>query len=125
MLELLDHYLGLPRANWPEKLIAHSRKQMAEGLKKYEAEATKPAEVGPSLPSARYTGTYADAWYGNIAVGETDGKLTIDFKSTPRMGGALEHWQYDTFITRFEDKTIEPALVTFNLDADGKSTASR
>ena len=32
----------------------------------------------------------------------------------------LEHWQYDTFVTRFEDKTIEPAYVTFGLDADGK-----
>ena len=36
------------------------------------------------------------------------------------MGGALEHWQYDTFVTRFDDKTIEPAYVTFALDADGK-----
>ena len=29
------------------------------------------------------------------------------------MGGTLEHWQYDTFITRFDDKNIEPAYVTF------------
>jgi hypothetical protein len=49
-----------------------------------------------------------------------DGMLRIDFKSTPHMGGVLEHWQYDTFVTRFDDKTIEPAYVTFGLDADGK-----
>jgi len=49
-----------------------------------------------------------------------DGKLRIDFKSTPRMGGVLEHWQYDTFLTRFDDRTIEPAYVTFSLDANGK-----
>jgi hypothetical protein len=36
------------------------------------------------------------------------------------MAGTLEHWQYDSFVTRFEDKTIEPAYVTFGLDADGK-----
>jgi hypothetical protein len=48
-----------------------------------------------------------------------DGKLRIDFKSTPRMGGTLEHWQYDTFVTSFDDKSIEPAYVTFSLDADG------
>ena len=36
------------------------------------------------------------------------------------MGGTLEHWQYDSFITRFTDKAIEPAYVTFGLDADGK-----
>jgi hypothetical protein len=36
------------------------------------------------------------------------------------MRGALEHWQYDTFITHFDDKAIEPAYVTFALDAEGK-----
>jgi hypothetical protein len=36
------------------------------------------------------------------------------------MSGALDHWQYDSFVTRFDDKAIEPAYVTFSLDADGK-----
>lgn len=120
MYELLDHYLGLPKGNWPEKLIAHARKEMDESLKEYQATAAKPARVGPSLPAPGYKGTYADPWYGNIEVGEANGKLMIDFKSTPRMRGALEHWQYDTFIARFNDKTIEPAYVTFNLDVEGK-----
>jgi hypothetical protein len=35
-------------------------------------------------------------------------------------GGTLEHWQYDSFITRFDDKTIEPAYVTFSLNSNGK-----
>ena len=50
----------------------------------------------------------------------TGGALAIDFKFTPRMGGRLEHWQYDTFVTRFDDTTIEPAYVTFELDAEGR-----
>jgi hypothetical protein len=62
----------------------------------------------------------AIAWYGDVAVtGGADG-LRIDFKTTPRMAGKLVHWQYDTFVTRFDDKAIEPAYVTFALDADGK-----
>ena len=36
------------------------------------------------------------------------------------MGGRLDHWQYDTFITSLDDKAIEPAYVTFALDKDGK-----
>ena len=36
------------------------------------------------------------------------------------MSGPLAHWQYDTFIARFDDKAIEPAYVTFALDKDGK-----
>src|SRR3546814_16654926 len=44
----------------------------------------------------------------------------IDFLQSPNMAGALEHYQYDTFIARWDDKAIEPAYVTFNLDAEGK-----
>ncbi|WP_286771873.1 DUF3471 domain-containing protein, partial [Sphingomonas sp. 66-10] len=55
-----------------------------------------------------------------IAVTGDQRGLRIDFKSTPRMSGRLEHFQYDSFVTRFDDKTIEPAYVTFNLDAEGK-----
>ena len=120
MYELLDHYLGLPKDSWPEKITADRRQRVQEALKMYQSAAATPAKVGPSLPLERYMGTYADPWYGNIEVAQANGGLTIDFKSTPRMGGALEHWQYDSFITRFDDKTIEPAYVTFGLNADGK-----
>ena len=117
IFELLDHYLGAPPNDWPAKFIAKKDKDVAEGLRKFAA--AKPAKVGPSLALARYAGAYADPWYGNFELAVVKGRLHFDFKSTPRMGGTLEHWQYDTFVTRFEDKTIEPAYVTFHLDADG------
>jgi CubicO group peptidase (beta-lactamase class C family) len=120
MDELLDHYLGLPRNDWPEKVIAYKQEKLAGGLGKYQAATAKPAPVGPSLALSGYAGTYVDPWYGNIQIDHSPRGLAIDFKSTPRMRGALEHWQYDTFITHFDDKAIEPAYVTFALDAEGK-----
>ena len=120
MFELLDHYLGQPANDWPAKFVASKQQRAAEALKTYKAVAAKPAKIGPSLPLGNYTGTYADPWYGNIDIAQAQGKLTIDFKSTPRMAGTLEHWQYDSFITRFQDQTIEPAYVTFGLNADGR-----
>ena len=120
VFELLDHYLGAPAQGWPEKFIAFKRDRIAAGLEAYKAKAAKPAKAGPSLPLKNYAGTYADPWYGNIDIAQVKGKLTIDFKSTPHMGGTLEHWQYDSFTTKFDDKNIEPAYVNFALDADGK-----
>lgn len=120
MDELLDHYLGLPAAGWPEKVIAEQQAALAKGVDDLHARRSKRSSAGPSLPLDAYTGTYADPWYGNIEVSKSSKGLTIDFKSTPRMAGTLEHWQYDTFVTRFVDSTIEPASVTFNLDPDGK-----
>jgi hypothetical protein len=119
MFELLDHYLGAPANDWPSKFIAFKQEKVAAGLKAYKTTAAKPAKVGPSLSLDHYVGTYNDPWYGNIDVSLVKGKLAIDFKSTPRMGGALDHWQYDSFVTRFTDKSIEPAYVTFGLNADG------
>lgn len=120
MFELIDHYLGLPRGDWPAKFRANRLNDIAEGVKTLKATQAKPVKAGPSLPLMRYAGTYADPWYGNVEVAARRDGLAIDFKATPRMGGRLRHWQYDTFITEFDDKTIEPAYVTFALDADGK-----
>jgi CubicO group peptidase (beta-lactamase class C family) len=120
MYELLDHYLGRPYVDWVARYRTEKQRRITEALAALKTTAAKPAAVGPSLPLAGYAGTYADPWYGNIEVAATDGKLTIDFKSTPRMSGTLEHHQYDTFTTNLDDKTIEPAYVTFSLDADGK-----
>ncbi len=120
LYELMDHYLGYPANDWPAKYRAFKQQRMGDALKAYKTAAASPAKIGPSLSLERYVGTYADPWYGNIQIARTAGKLTIDFKSTPRMSGTLEHWQYDSFITRFNDKTIEPAYVTFGLNADGK-----
>jgi len=122
MYELLDHYLGLPRTDWSARFRAEKKRRVDEALETLRKTRATPAHSGPSLPLSGYAGIYRDAWYGDIAVAETDGKLTIDFKSTPRMRGALEHWQYDTFVTRFEDASIEPAYVTFVLDAEGNAT---
>jgi hypothetical protein len=117
--ELLDHYLGLPKTDWIARIRDLKQRKVAEALQALKSKAAQPAKVGPSLPAAGYSGLYTDPWYGNIEVTVVDGKLKIDFKSTPRMGGTLEHWQYDTFITRFDDRTIEPAYIIFSLDADG------
>jgi CubicO group peptidase (beta-lactamase class C family) len=120
MFELLDHYLGRPHIDWVARFSAEKQRQIAEALAALKAPAAKPAPVGPSLPLNGYAGTFSDPWYGNLEIAAMNNKLTIDFRSTPRMTGTLEHWQYDTFVTHFDDKTIEPAYVTFNLDADGK-----
>ena len=84
------------------------------------AAATSRPQSSPSLPLAGYAGSYADSWYGSIAIKEAAGALSIDFQQTPGMTGPLEHWAYDTFIVRWPDPLIEPAFVSFSLDAQGK-----
>src|SRR5690606_40214200 len=114
------HRPGLAHTTWTARLAAFRRQRNEGMLTAFQAETAEPADVGPSLPLAGYAGDYADPWYGPIAIRLEDGRLRIDFRQSPGMVGDLEHWQYDTFRTRWDDETIEPPYVTFALDADGK-----
>lgn len=120
MYELLDHYLGLPRDTWPEKLDRFRTERSAGAVAALQAPAAQPARVGPSLPLARYAGRYRDPWFGEINVRAVGGRLVVDFPIWPDVTATLEHWQYDTFRTRFSDPNMEPAYVTFQLDAQGR-----
>ena len=118
--ELIDHYLGLPAQDWPSRYQAYLKRRLGAAAASVQQAAATPARVGPSLPLIRYAGAYADPWYGTVKVTPDARGLAIDFTTTPKMTGRLEHFQYDTFIARFADPGIEPAYVTFALDADGK-----
>ena len=118
--ELIDHYLGRPYVDWASRYKALLTTMLSNAKAAVEAKAVTPARIGPSLPLDRYAGSFADPWYGRITVARGKKGLTIDFNETPRMNGPLVHYQYDTFIARFSDRGIEPAYVTFRLDAEGK-----
>jgi CubicO group peptidase (beta-lactamase class C family) len=118
--ELLDHYLGLPKHDYPKAFREFFAARTTAGLEAQRAAAAARPQSSPSLPLSGYAGAYADPWYGPIAITEDAGKLTIDFRQTPGMVAPLEHWAYDTFVARWPDPLIEPAFVTFALDAAGK-----
>lgn len=123
MYELIDHYLGLPRQDWPQRFHDYRAKRIVDAVAAMKQAAATPAQVGPSLPLDRYAGTYSDPWYGKLAVGSDAKGLTVSFVPTAGMSGRLVHYQYDTFIAQFDDPGIEKAYLTFQLDADGKVSA--
>lgn len=122
MYEVLDDHLGFPARDWVAAFDEWNRQRLSQGVVALDAAGNqgRKALSRPSLPVTGYAGGYADAWYGPIAIAEESGRLRIDFRQTPGMTGTLTHWQYDTFRADWDDASIEPAYVTFALDADGK-----
>ena len=120
MYELLDHYLGQPAVDWPSAWRTFKAVRQQRAMAALTTTAAKPVAVGPSLPVASYAGDYVDPWYGPIAIRNEGGRLKIDFKQSPGLTGTLEHWQYDSFRTRWDDPSFEPAYVTFALDPAGR-----
>ncbi|WP_207215751.1 serine hydrolase [Pseudolysobacter antarcticus] len=125
MYELLDHYLGAPHHHWVADFGAFKKQRQAAAIVALDAMDLAQAKIKagsgkPPLPLSGYVGKYADPWYGPIDVSQDKARLRIDFTKTPNMAATLEYWQYDTFRTVWDDKGIEPAYVTFALDASGK-----
>jgi CubicO group peptidase (beta-lactamase class C family) len=118
--ELLDHYLGYPQGQWPEKWHTFKVNRLNQAARLVQAAAAKPAKLGPSLPLANYVGEYADPWYGTIKVRQSGKGLTVDFPHSTGMEGPLTHHQYDTFKMNPALKWVEPAYVTFSIGAEGK-----
>ncbi|MFS8063190.1 MAG: DUF3471 domain-containing protein, partial [Luteimonas sp.] len=124
MYELLDHYLDAPEHDWVAEFGAFKKQRQTAAIAALDAiDRTQPkikAGGNPPLPLSGYVGKYADPWYGPVNISQDKGRLRIDFTRTPNMAATLEYWQYNTFRTAWDDKSIEPAYVTFALDSSGK-----
>lgn len=118
---ILDKFLQAPPFDW---LAAYKKVKAKEDssttIKEKSTRAARDSSSRPSLPLARYAGTYEDAWYGNVAISMESDKLVLRFCHTPGMVGDLEHWHYDTFFVRWRDRELRAdAFVTFALTPAG------
>ena len=80
------------------------------------AEAKRVTGTKPSLALARYAGTYADSLYGEATVKMSGDALRLRIGT---LEGTLEHWQYDTFRVKWDNRWQGTDLVTFVLGEDG------
>lgn len=124
--QLLDHYLGLSPIDWDARYRETVDLIVDGGLAALKKLPADPGSgPGPSLPLDRYAGVYRDAWYGTVTITQAGPGLRVQFERQPSMRGALEHVRYDTFRTRFDNRNIEDAYVTFALEPDGAIREAR
>jgi len=118
---ILDHYFGAQPFDWIASFKKVSdRNAASEADTDKQSAGAREKNSALSLPIAKYAGTYRDAWYGDIAITDTAGKLSIHFTRTPALDGNLEHWQHDTFVARWRDRELRAdAFVSFALKPDG------
>jgi len=121
-LSVLDAYLGRSGHDWVDaygKAVDKGRGKADEAWAKHQAARDRTSR--PSLPLDAYAATYRDSWYGDMHISRNGKVLRLQFDKTPQLVGTLEHWQHDTFIVRWDDRSLNAdAFVNFSLDPDGK-----
>lgn len=126
-MRALDAFVDAPRTDWVAAYAAAVTKAESKADESWQKHVdARDTRSRPSLPLARYAGTYRDAWYGDVAIAQEGGKLVMRFDRTRSLVGTLSHWQHDTFIVRWNERWLNAdAFVTFTLDADGNIAEAR
>jgi hypothetical protein len=118
---ILDHYLGAPAVDYLaiySRMDQRAKAQVAQAGR--NAAAQRDSTSRPSLPLARYAGTYEDEWYGNVSIALENGGLVMRMTKTPRLVGDLVHWQHDSFLVKWRERELRAdAYLTFALNPDG------
>ena len=119
--QILTEYLELPGKDWVEHYAKLQQKNNADKKAHLlKAAANIDKNSTPSLSLASYAQRYVDNWYGEIVINLENDHLVMQFTNTPALHGKLEHYQHNTFIVRWDDRTLEAdAYVNFNLNPDG------
>jgi hypothetical protein len=121
-LQILNEYLELEKKDW---VTYFHDKQEAKKAKE-TVRLAKAADVvdknsSHSLRLQAYAQMYTDNWYGDINVSYRNNQLQMQFTNTPELKGVLEHYQYNTFIVHWDDKSLEAdAFVNFHLNEVGE-----
>jgi CubicO group peptidase (beta-lactamase class C family) len=118
---VLDHFIGAKSPDYPalfNQIVQQNRQKLRST--EQQAATSRDSMAGPSLPLAKYAGSYRDPWYGDVKVTQEGSKLSIHFTRTPSLVGDLFHWQHDTFLARWRDRELRAdAFATFWLNPDG------
>lgn len=122
MYTVFDRYLGGSTHDWNSEMLTMYRGLDAQQQASARAQrAARVSGTSPSLPLARYAGTYTDSLYGTVTVRLEHGSLVAAM--TPTMTADLEPWNYDTFNARFRLHYLGTQLVTFRLAPNGTVAA--
>jgi len=121
-MSVLDAMLGAQGNDWVAAYAAGVAKAQGNADEAWDKHvAARDARSKPSLPLSGYAGAYRDAWYGDVFVEQQGGKLRLRLGATADLVGTMEHWQHDTFIVRWDNRSLNAdAFVNFSLDPDGK-----
>ncbi len=124
-----DSYLGMPKvdrvAEYHARVVAgneNAKKITNEIWTAIDAQQKNSAKTD----LGQYTGTFSDAWFGEVVVSLKNGKLMFYSKRSPRLSGEMLYYRGNTFVAKWADRSLDAdAFVQFGLDNTGHAASIR
>jgi len=125
---IMDGYLGIRDIDWIGKLKEKMLKDKTEAKEITDrvwatVEAMR-SESSADIDTRAFTGTYADAWFGDVVIYAENERLRIRAVKSPKLRGEMFHFTANTFIVKWDDRSMDAdAFAVFALDREGKPSA--
>jgi hypothetical protein len=121
LYRIFDAFLKARPEDWSTLYLkVRTNEESKAAAEEAAAEKARTKNSQPSLPLSRYAGKYSNTTYGDATVVEESGSLVVRLSASPTYVGDLEHWQYDTFLSRWRDPVAEKTFISFTLNAAGE-----
>ena len=121
LYRIFDAFLKAKPEDWSSLYLkVRTNEESKAAADESAAEKVRAKNSQPSLPLSQYAGKYSNTTYGDATVTEEGGKLVVRLSASPTYIGDLEHWQYDTFLSRWRDPVAEKTFISFTLNAAGE-----
>jgi CubicO group peptidase (beta-lactamase class C family) len=120
-----DRYFGIRGHDRIEEyqLQAQAREaDAAKVLQGVQAEIAAAGNKAQGEEAERYSGTFADPWFGKVSIYRQNNRLWFQSEKSPRLKGEMFFYKGNTFVVQWLDRTLEAdAFVLFHLDQNGEA----
>jgi CubicO group peptidase (beta-lactamase class C family) len=122
---IIDGYLGIRNQDRVKELKDRMLQQQYEARevtdRVWATVEAKSKESSPEVDPGEFKGTYSDVWFGDVIISEENGRLRFRAVKSPRMRGEMFHYTANTFIVKWDDRSLNAdAFAVFTLDREGK-----
>ncbi len=123
---IVDKYLGMNDFDWVDyyaKMYKQNAKQANKVVDKIWQKIKKSDKKHPDFK--HFTGTYKEAWFGEIQISKKDNRLWFSSKRSPKLSGPMYYYQANTFVVKWPDQSLidADAFIMFELDENGRAKA--
>jgi len=116
---IIKSFMGDKNTDWVEK---YYQRQIAARADVEEEHEVVKGSGQMEQPPESYLGNYKDPWFGEVVISPIGNELRFTSKKSVQMRGDLEPFENNTFIVRWDNRTLEAdAYVYFDKDANGKN----
>ncbi len=121
MYRAIDTWLDNAERDWSSELkLVYDKRRVRNDSVRAARESRRIKGTKPSIALTGYVGAYENPIAGTVSVQQSNG--TLRFVSGKALRGVLDHWQYDRFSVRYDDRWQGNDAVAFTI-GDGIASA--